>query len=282
MNTINPSLPLMPAYCDGEPPPKISVKNLNFFYGPHQALFDNQLAIAPHKVTAIIGPSGCGKSTHLRVYNRIFELYPEYRAQGQVLLDGVDVLSPGQDLMDLRRRLGMVFQRPIPFPLSIYDNVAFGLRQHYRPGKSETARRVEEALRGAALWDEVKDRLHRPGTSLSGGQQQRLCIARAIVVRPEVLLMDEPCSAIDPVATAKVEELILELKDRYTIVIVTHNMQQAARISDFTAFFYRGHVLDFGPTPEIFGKYSLLDDIPRKEHLESLLTGDRPGAAGLS
>jgi phosphate transport system ATP-binding protein len=279
----HPPVPTMPAYRDrASLPAKIEVKNLNFYYGDHQALFDNHLTIAPQKVTAIIGPSGCGKSTHLRVYNRIFELYPEYRAAGQVLLDGVDVLSPSQDLMDLRRRLGMVFQRPIPFPLSIHDNVAFGLRQHYRPGKSETAQRVEEALRGAALWHEVKDRLHRPGTSLSGGQQQRLCIARAIVVRPEVLLMDEPCSAIDPVATAKVEELIRELKDRYTIVIVTHNMQQAARISDFTAFFYRGHILDFGPTPEIFGKYSLLDDIPQKEHLESLLTGDRPGAFGLS
>jgi phosphate transport system ATP-binding protein len=283
MTTSDPALPTMPAYSDGaSPPAKICVKNLNFFYGGQQALFDNHLTIAPRQVTAIIGPSGCGKSTHLRVYNRIFELYPEYRAEGQVLLDGVDVLSPSQDLMDLRRRLGMVFQRPIPFPLSIHDNVAFGLRQHYRLGKSETAQRVEEALRGAALWDEVKDRLHRPGTSLSGGQQQRLCIARAIVVRPEVLLMDEPCSAIDPVATAKVEELIQELKDRYTIVIVTHNMQQAARISDFTAFFYRGHILDFGPTPEIFGRYSLLDDIPQKEHLESLLTGDRPGAVGLS
>ena len=176
--------------------------------------------------------------------------------------------------MELRRRLGMVFQRPIPFPLSIYDNVAFGLQQHYRLSKSETADWVEEALRGAALWDEVKDSLHRPGTSLSGGQQQRLCIARAIVVKPEVLLMDEPCSAIDPVATAKVEELILELKSKYTIAIVTHNMQQAARISDFTAFFYRGHILDFGATGDIFNKYSLLEDIPRKEHLDALLNLD--------
>ena len=233
-------------------------------------------------MTAIIGPSGCGKSTHIRVYNRIFELYPDYRAEGEVLLDGHNILHPGQDLMELRRRLGMVFQRPIPFPLSIYDNVAFGLQQHYRLSKGETADWVEEALRGAALWDEVKDALHRPGTSLSGGQQQRLCIARAIVVKPEVLLMDEPCSAIDPVGTAKVEELILELKAKYTIAIVTHNMQQAARISDFTAFFYRGHILDFGATGDIFNKYSLLEDIPRKEHLDSLLNLDGSPGPSLS
>jgi phosphate transport system ATP-binding protein len=273
----------MPAYHDtASPPPKISVRNLNFFYGPQQALFRNNLDIAPQRVTAIIGPSGCGKSTHIRVYNRIFELYPDYRAEGEVFLDGQNILGPGHDLMELRRRLGMVFQRPIPFPLTIYDNISFGLHQHYRLGKSETADWVEEALRGAALWDEVKDFLHRPGTSLSGGQQQRLCIARAIVVKPDVLLMDEPCSAIDPVATAKVEELILELKTKYTIAIVTHNMQQAARISDFTAFFYRGHILDFGTTGDIFNKYSLLEDIPRKEHLDSLLNFDSPLGPSLS
>jgi phosphate transport system ATP-binding protein len=266
----------MPAYYDTAAlAPKISVRNLNFFYGRQQALFSNNLDIASQRVTAIIGPSGCGKSTHIRVYNRIYELYPDYRAQGEVRLDGQNILEPGQDLMELRRRLGMVFQRPIPFPLSIYDNISFGLYQHYRLSRSETADWVEEALRGAALWEEVKDFLHRPGTSLSGGQQQRLCIARAIVVKPEVLLMDEPCSAIDPVATAKVEELILELKSKYTIAIVTHNMQQAARISDFTAFFYRGHILDFGATGDIFNRYSLLEDIPRKEHLDSLLEADR-------
>ncbi|MEW6386160.1 MAG: phosphate ABC transporter ATP-binding protein [Thermodesulfobacteriota bacterium] len=277
------SIPIMPAYYDtASPAAKISVRDLNFFYGSQQALFKNNLDIAPQRVTAIIGPSGCGKSTHIRVYNRIFELYPDHRAEGEVWVDGQNILDPAQDLMELRRRLGMVFQRPIPFPLSIYDNVSFGLHQHYRLSKSETADRVEEALRGAALWEEVKDFLHRPGTSLSGGQQQRLCIARAIVVKPEVLLMDEPCSAIDPVATAKVEELIQELKSTYTIVIVTHNMQQAARISDFTAFFYRGHILEFGSTGEIFNKYSLLEDIPRKEHLDSLLKSARPLGTSLS
>jgi phosphate transport system ATP-binding protein len=283
MTDLSLSSPVMPAYYDASLfAAKISVRNLNFFYGPHQALFRNNLDIAPQRVTAIIGPSGCGKSTHIRVYNRIYELYPDYRAEGEVQLDGQNILDAAQDLMELRRRLGMVFQRPIPFPLSIYDNVSFGLQQHYRLRKSETADWVEEALRGAALWDEVKDFLHRPGTSLSGGQQQRLCIARAIVVKPEVLLMDEPCSAIDPVGTAKVEELILELKSKYTIAIVTHNMQQAARISDFTAFFYRGHILDFGATKDIFNKYSLLDDIPRKEHLDALLQSDRPLGTPLS
>ena len=283
MTDLYQSAPIMPAYHDtASPAPKISARNLNFFYGGQQALFGNNLDIAPQRVTAIIGPSGCGKSTHIRVYNRIFELYPDYRAEGEVWLDGQNILDPGHDLMELRRRLGMVFQRPIPFPLSIYDNISFGLQQHYRLSKSEIADWVEEALRGAALWDEVKDFLHRPGTSLSGGQQQRLCIARAIVVKPEVLLMDEPCSAIDPVATAKVEELILELKSKYTIAIVTHNMQQAARISDFTAFFYRGHILDFGATEDIFNKYSLLEDIPRKEHLDALLASDRPSGSALS
>ena len=283
MTDLYQSTPIMPAYHDtSSPAPKISARNLNFFYGAQQALFSNNLDIAPQRVTAIIGPSGCGKSTHIRIYNRIFELYPDYRAEGEVWLDGRNILGPGQDLMELRRRLGMVFQRPIPFPLSIYDNISFGLQQHYRLSKGETADWVEEALRGAALWDEVKDVLHRPGTSLSGGQQQRLCIARAIVVKPEVLLMDEPCSAIDPVGTAKVEELIVELKSRYTIAIVTHNMQQAARISDYTAFFYRGHILDFGATEDIFNKYSLLEDIPRKEHLDALLESERPSGPTLS
>jgi phosphate transport system ATP-binding protein len=263
MTDLSLSTPTMPAYYDTSSlAPKISVRNLNFFYGLQQALFSNNLDIAPQRVTAIIGPSGCGKSTHIRVYHRIYELYPDYRAEGEVLLDGQNILGPGQDLMELRRRLGMVFQRPIPFPLSIYDNISFGLHQHYRLSKSETADWVEEALRGAALWNEVKDFLHRPGTTLSGGQQQRLCIARAIVV--------------------KVEELILELKSTYTIAIVTHNMQQAARISDFTAFFYRGQILDFGATGDIFNKYSLLEDIPRKEHLDSLLKLDRPLEPSLS
>jgi len=275
--------PTMPSYFENTGSrSKISVRNLNFYYGDHQALFDNNLDIAEHRVTAIIGPSGCGKSTHLRVYNRIFELYPDYRATGQVFLDGQNILDHSQDLMELRRRLGMVFQRPIPFPLTIFENVSFGLKQHFRLSKSETADRVEAALKGAALWQEVQDYLHRPGTSLSGGQQQRLCIARATVVEPEVLLMDEPCSAIDPVGTAKIEELITDLKSRYSIVIVTHNMQQAQRVSDFTAFFYQGRIIDFGTTAEIFNKYSLLEEVPGKEQLDALLDQDRPAAGPLS
>lgn len=260
-----------PPYCDRTaPPPKIQVRHLNFYYGLHQALFNNHLDIPERRVTAIIGPSGCGKSTHLRTYNRIYELYPDQRADGEIWLDGENLLSPHTDVMQLRRRLGMVFQRPVPFPLSIFDNVAFGLRQMRLP-REELAGRVEEALKKATLWEEVKDVLHRPGTSLSGGQQQRLCIARAVVMEPEVLLMDEPCSAIDPVATAKIEELILELKEKYTIVIVTHNMQQAARISDVTAYFYQGRILKAGPTAEIFQEFSLLEDVPTQQRLEALL-----------
>jgi phosphate transport system ATP-binding protein len=255
----------------GIPVPKISVRHLNFFYGQTQALFDNSLDIAERKVTAIIGPSGCGKSTHLRVYNRIYELYPEHYAEGQVRIDDLDVLHPRTNVMDLRKKVGMVFQRPIPFPMSIFDNVAFGLRQHYHLGKKDTVERVEKALRGAAIWDEVKDHLDRPGTSLSGGQQQRLCIARAIVVEPEIILMDEPCSAIDPLSTNKIEELIHELKFRYTIAIVTHNMAQALRVSDFTAFFFEGHVIDFGTTQDIFDRHSLLEEVPPKEKLRELL-----------
>lgn len=260
-----------PPYCDQPaPPPKIRVRNLNFFYGRHQALFNNHLDIAERRVTAIIGPSGCGKSTHLRTYNRIYELYPDQRADGEIWLDGENLLSPHTDVLRLRRSLGMVFQRPVPFPLSIFDNVAFGLRQRRLP-REELAGRVEEALKKAALWGEVMDVLHRPGTSLSGGQQQRLCIARAVVMEPEVLLMDEPCSAIDPVATAKIEELILELKEKYTIVIVTHNMQQAARISDYTAYFFRGRILKAGPTAEIFQEFSLLEEVPTPQRLAALL-----------
>ena len=271
MNSADQTKEMAPYYEMGGPRSKIAVRHLNFFYGTQQALFDNNLEIAQNCVTAIIGPSGCGKSTHLRVYNRIFELYPAQRAEGEVLLDGENVLAPGYDLMNLRRRCGMVFQRPVPFPLSIYDNVAFGLKQHYRLGKAEVAVRVEEALRAAAIWDEVKDCLNRPGTSLSGGQQQRLCIARTVVVKPDVILLDEPCSAIDPVSTLKVEETIQALKSRYTIAIVTHNMQQAKRISDFTAYFYRGHILDFGSTEDIFEKYSLMEDVPSQDHLDAAL-----------
>ena len=245
---------------------KLAVRRLNFYYGDKQALFDNNLDIAEHRVTAIIGPSGCGKSTHLRVYNRIFELYRDQRAEGEVILDGVNVLSPAQDVMELRKKVGMIFQKPTPFPMSVFENVAYGLKMHYSLSKSELADRVEEALRRAALWDEVKDVLHRPGTALSGGQQQRLCIARTIVVEPELLLMDEPCSAIDPIGTAKIEELINELKAEYTIVIVTHNLQQAARVSDFTAFFYVGRVIEFGATQQIFTN-------PADKQTERYITG---------
>ena len=231
---------------------KILTRNLNFFYGENQALRDNNLEIATNRVTAIIGPSGCGKSTHIRVYNRIFEMYGDQRATGEVLLDGQNILTPDTDLLELRRKVGMIFQKPTPFPMSIFENISFGLKLHYKLNKSETADRVEDALQKAAIWGEVKDILHRPGTALSGGQQQRLCIARAIVVEPEVLLMDEPCSAIDPIATNKIEELIHELKNTYTIAIVTHNMQQAARVSDYTAFFFEGKIIEFGTTKQIF------------------------------
>ena len=271
MDKMGQTPEMAPYYDVRQPVNKIVVRNINFHYGSFQALFDNNIEIAQNRITAIIGPSGCGKSTHIRIYNRIFELYPEQRANGEILLDGENVLDPSFSVMDLRKRCGMVFQRPVAFPLSIYENISFGLKQHYRLRRSEIAERVEESLRAAALWDEVKDHLHRPGTSLSGGQQQRLCIARTIVVKPEVVLLDEPCSAIDPVSTLKIEELLLELKNHYTIVIVTHNMQQAQRISDFTAYFYRGYVLDFDSTKTIFEKYSLMDDVPRQEHLDAVL-----------
>lgn len=231
---------------------RISARNLDFYYGKTQALFANDLDIASNRVTAIIGPSGCGKSTHIRVYNRIYDVYRDHRAVGEVLLDGENILSPDFDLIELRRRVGMIFQRPTPFPMSVFENVAYGLKLHYKMSRSELDGRVEKALKMAALWDEVSDQLGKPGVSLSGGQQQRLCIARAIAVEPEVILMDEPTSAIDPVATAKIEELVASLKEKYTIVIVTHNMQQAARISDYTAFFYEGKIVEFGPTERIF------------------------------
>ena len=246
--------------------PKISVRNLNFFYGTHQALKSNSLDIAANAVTAIIGPSGCGKSTHIRAYNRIYEMYPDQRATGQILLDGRNILDPSVDLIELLMRVGMIFQRPSPFPMSVFNNVAYGLRLQAKLGKSELEDRVRHAIERAALWDEVKDKLHSPGTELSGGQQQRLCIARAIAVEPEVLLMDEPASAIDPVGTAKIEDLIGELKSSYTIVIVTHNMQQAARISDYTAFFFEGEVVEFGQTEQIFTR-------PRNKQTEDYITG---------
>ena len=245
---------------------KIRTKGLNFFYGDRQALFENDLAVEANKITAVIGPSGCGKSTHLRVYNRIFELHRGQRAEGEVLLDGKNVLDPDVDLLDLRRRVGMIFQKPTPFPMSVYDNVAYPVRLHFKAARRELDDRVEEALRGAALWDEVKDKLREPGTALSGGQQQRLCIARAIAAQPEVLLMDEPTSAIDPVGTLKIEELMDRLRRTFTIVIVTHNMQQASRISDVTAFFYRGRIVEVGPTKQIFQN-------PKNKQTEDYVSG---------
>jgi phosphate transport system ATP-binding protein len=245
---------------------KIQTKNLNFFYGDHQALFENNLDVETNKITAVIGPSGCGKSTHLRIYNRIFELHRGQRATGEVLLDGKNILDPDVDLLELRRRVGMIFQKPTPFPMSVFDNVAYPLRLHFKMNRGEIRERVEGALRGAALWDEVKDKLNEPGTALSGGQQQRLCIARAIAAEPEVLLMDEPTSAIDPVGTLKIEELMDRLRKRFTIVIVTHNMQQASRISDVTAFFYKGRIVEVGPTKEIFTN-------PKNKQTEDYVSG---------
>ena len=231
---------------------KVTIRGLNFYYGDHQALRDINVSLYRNKVTAFIGPSGCGKSTFLRVLNRIYDLYPNQRAEGEVLLDGEDILSDRQDLNLLRARIGMVFQKPTPFPMTIYENIAFGIRLYERLSKSELDARVRQALQRAALWDEVKGKLSASGLSLSGGQQQRLCIARSVAVRPEVILLDEPCSSLDPISTAKIEELIDELKEDHTIVIVTHNMQQAARVSDFTAFMYLGELIEFGSTTHIF------------------------------
>jgi phosphate transport system ATP-binding protein len=231
---------------------KISVRKLRFYYGEQLALRDITIPFYAQIVTALIGPSGCGKSTLLRALNRIYELYPHQRAEGEAILDGVNILSPEQDLNLLRARVGMVFQKPTPFPMSIYENVAFGIRLYERLPRQELDGRVETALRRAALWDEVKDKLDASGLGLSGGQQQRLCIARTVAVRPDVILLDEPCSALDPIASAKIEELIDELKDDYTVVLVTHNMQQAARVSDFTAFMYLGELVEFDRTSKMF------------------------------
>ncbi len=245
---------------------KIIARNLNFFYGKTQALFENNIEIEENKITAIIGPSGCGKSTHLRIYNRIFELYRDQKADGELIIDGENVLSKDVDVLELRRKVGMIFQKPTPFPMSVFDNVAYPMKLHFKLTKSEIADRVEKALRGASLWDEVKDKLKTSGLALSGGQQQRLCIARAIAAQPEIILMDEPTSAIDPVATLKIEELLLHLKKDYTIVIVTHNMQQASRISDYTGFFYKGRILEFDVTNNIFTN-------PKNKKTEEYITG---------
>jgi phosphate transport system ATP-binding protein len=245
---------------------QISIQNLNFYYGKFHALKNINLEIPGKQVTAFIGPSGCGKSTLLRTFNRMYELYPNMRIEGEIMLDGRNVLDKKEDLNLLRARVGMVFQKPTPFPMSIYDNVAFGIKLYENLSKSEMNDRVEWALNKAAIWNEVKDKLDQSGTSLSGGQQQRLCIARGIAVKPEVLLLDEPCSALDPISTARVEELIHELKTEYTIVIVTHNMQQAARVSDYTAYMYLGELIEFGNTDTMFTK-------PSRRETEDYITG---------
>ncbi|MDH7560839.1 MAG: phosphate ABC transporter ATP-binding protein PstB [bacterium] len=244
----------------------MQTKKFSFYYGSVRALCDVTMDIAANKVTALIGPSGCGKSTFLRSLNRMNDIIPGTRVEGTILLDGVDIYDRGVDVVELRRKVGMVFQKSNPFPKSIFDNVAYGLRIHGVRDPAVLAQRVEESLRDAALWDEVKDRLNKSAMDLSGGQQQRLCIARALAVRPEVILMDEPASALDPIATQKIEELIFQLKQHYTIVIVTHNMQQAARVSDYTGFFYLGELVEFGETDQIFTR-------PRQKRTEDYVTG---------
>jgi len=246
--------------------PKIILKDLNFHYGNYHALKSVNLSIPEKKVTAFIGPSGCGKSTLLRTFNRMYELYPKQKASGEIILDGENILDAQQDLNRLRAKVGMVFQKPTPFPMSIFDNITFGVKLYESLNKRDMADRVEWALRKAALWNEVKDKLKQNGNSLSGGQQQRLCIARAIAVRPEVVLLDEPASALDPISTAHIEELIHELKKDYTIIIVTHNMQQAARVSDYTAYMYLGELIEFGNTDMIF-------TTPKKTATEDYITG---------
>jgi len=245
---------------------KLQVKDLNFYYGQFHALKNINMSIKENKVTAFIGPSGCGKSTLLRTFNRMFELYPGQRAEGQILLDGEDLLTSRLDISLIRAKVGMVFQKPTPFPMSIYDNIAFGVRLFEKLSKGEMDERVEWALTKAALWHEVKDKLHQSGHGLSGGQQQRLCIARGVAIKPEVILLDEPCSALDPISTAKIEELIAELKSDYTVVIVTHNMQQAARCSDYTAYMYLGELIEYDKTDQIFVN-------PSRKETEDYITG---------
>ena len=247
-------------------PTRIDIRNLSFYYGGNRALKDVSVPLYGRKVTAFIGPSGCGKSTLLRVLNRIYELYPNQRAMGEVIFDGKNILEGDQDLNLLRAKIGMVFQKPTPFPMTIYDNIAYGIKLFERLRKSELDARVEQALRRAALWYEVKDKLRESGVSLSGGQQQRLCIARSVATKPEVILLDEPCSALDPMSTAKIEELIDELANEYTIVIVTHNMQQASRVSDFTAFMFLGELVEYGTTEKLFTS-------PANKRTEEYITG---------
>ena len=245
---------------------QIAFRNFDFYYGKYHALKQINLEIYKQRVTAFIGPSGCGKSTLLRTMNRMYDLYPEQYATGELLLDGDNVIAKDMDVNVLRKRVGMVFQKPTPFPMSIHDNIAFGVALHEQLGKGEMEERVEWALRKAALWDEVKDKLKQSGMSLSGGQQQRLCIARGIAVKPQILLLDEPTSALDPISTMRIEELIDELKSEFTIIIVTHNMQQAARISDFTAYMYLGNLVEYGTTEQIFFK-------PQRSETEDYITG---------
>ena len=245
---------------------KISTKNMNFYYGKFHALKDINIDIPANQVTAFIGPSGCGKSTLLRTFNRMYELYPKQRVEGSILLDGKDIHSSEQDLNLLRAKVGMVFQKPTPFPMSIYDNVAFGVKLYENLSRFEMDDRVEWALQKAAIWNEVKDKLNQSGSGLSGGQQQRLCIARGVAVKPNVLLLDEPCSALDPISTARIEDLINELKTDYTIVMVTHNMQQAARVSDYTAYMYLGDLIEYGDTDTIFTR-------PSRKETEDYITG---------
>jgi phosphate transport system ATP-binding protein len=252
---------------DKKPPQNaIEVRNLDFYYGNFKGLKNVNLNIAEHRVTAFIGPSGCGKSTLLRTFNRMYSLYPGQRAEGEINFYGQNILNKGQDLNLLRAQIGMVFQKPTPFPMSIYDNIAFGVRLYENLSRSEMDERVESALTKAAIWNEVKDKLGQSGLSLSGGQQQRLCIARTVAVKPKVILLDEPTSALDPISTAKVEELVSELKKDYTVAIVTHNMQQAARVSDFTAYMYLGELVEFGETDQIFMK-------PTRQETEDYITG---------
>lgn len=245
---------------------KVAINNLSFYYGKFKALKNITLPVYRNKVTAFIGPSGCGKSTLLRVLNRIYEMYPDQYAEGEVLLDGENILDRGMDVTLLRAKVGMVFQKPTPFPMTIFDNIAFGLQLYENHPKSELDGRVEHALRRAALWDEVKDKLRNSGTSLSGGQQQRLCIARSVAIEPELILFDEPCSALDPISTAKIEELIAELADHYTIAIVTHNMQQASRVSDYSAFMFLGELIEFDVTEKLF-------TTPSNKQTENYITG---------
>ena len=265
--TFATAVPNAGATADSAPTPvKLAARDLAFHYGDFTALKGINLDVPQNKVTALIGPSGCGKSTLLRIFNRIYSIYPGQRASGQVLLDGEDVLDPKYPLNRLRSKIGMVFQKPVPFPMSIFDNIAYGIGHYEKLSKADMADRVEEALRQAALWDEVKDKLRQSALGLSGGQQQRLCIARAVALKPQVILFDEPTSALDPIATGKIEQLFAELKQQFTILIVTHNMQQAARCSDFTAFMYLGELVEHGPTTTIFTK-------PTKQQTEDYITG---------